>query len=193
MECPYCYGLSAEDNGERMSKERALEILKQIIDGGVSKVIFAGYATDPLNCEYIDDLLELAVKNNIVFGFNTKALKVSERFVNILMNNKLAKESYMSLSIDAGSNDTYKKIHGIKSTAKIYDKVLENVKKIGDVRKTSGQFDLSAAYLVNIDSAKIQDYKNFISDFSKAGCNLLRFTFPQPPKDIKTELGRRYN
>ena len=189
MECPYCYGLSAEDNGERMSKDRALKILKEIIDGGVKKVIFAGYATDPLNCEYIDDLLELAVKNNLVFGFNTKALKISDRFVSILTNNKLAKESYISLSIDAGSNDTYKKIHNIKSEAKIYDKVLQNVKKIGAIRKNSGQFDLSAAYLVNIESAKVQDYKNFISDFSKAGCNLLRFTFPQPPKDIKTELG----
>ena len=89
MECPYCYGLSAEDNGERMSKDRALKILKEIIDGGVKKVIFAGYATDPLNCEYIDELLELAVKNNLVFGFNTKALKISDRFVSILTNNKL--------------------------------------------------------------------------------------------------------
>ena len=28
LECPYCYGLSADNNGERLSKERGLEILK---------------------------------------------------------------------------------------------------------------------------------------------------------------------
>ena len=61
MECPYCYGLSATDNGDRLSKERGLEILDEIINGGVKKIIFAGYATDPLNCEYIDDLLEKTI------------------------------------------------------------------------------------------------------------------------------------
>ena len=59
LECPYCYGLSAEDTKERLEKNRGIEILKQILDGGVRKIIFAGYATDPLNCSYIEDLLEL--------------------------------------------------------------------------------------------------------------------------------------
>jgi sulfatase maturation enzyme AslB (radical SAM superfamily) len=189
MECPYCYGLSAEDNGERLDKERGLEILSQIINGGVNKIIFAGYATDPLNCHYMDDLLELTINNQVIFGFNTKILKVSDRFVNLLNTKNLAKGSYMSLSIDAGSNDTYKKIHNIKSSAPIYDRVLNNVKKIGNIRRLNKNFDLSAAYLVNVHSAKLDDYKRFIENFIDAGCNLLRFTFPQPPKDTTTEKG----
>lgn len=189
MECPYCYGLSAEDNGERLDKERGLEILSQIINGGVNKIIFAGYATDPLNCHYMDDLLELTINNQVIFGFNTKILKISDRFVNLLNTKNLAKGSYMSLSIDAGSNDTYKKIHNIKSSAPIYDRVLNNVKKIGNIRRLNKNFDLSAAYLVNVHSAKLDDYKRFIENFIDAGCNLLRFTFPQPPKDTTTEKG----
>ena len=140
MECPYCYGLSAEDNGDRLSKERGLEILSQIIQGGVNKIIYAGYATDPLNCEYMDDLLEMTIKNEVIFGFNTKILKVSDRFVKLLDNERLAIGSYMSLSIDAGSNETYKKIHNIKSSAPIYDRVLNNVTKIGTVRKINKNF-----------------------------------------------------
>ena len=189
MECPYCYGLSAEDNGDRLSKERGLEILSQIIQGGVNKIIYAGYATDPLNCEYMDDLLEMTIKNEVIFGFNTKILKVSDRFVKLLDNERLAIGSYMSLSIDAGSNETYKKIHNIKSSAPIYDRVLNNVTKIGTVRKINKNFDLSAAYLVNIHSADVDDYESFINDFIDAGCNLLRFTFPQPPKDVTTDIG----
>ena len=189
MECPYCYGLSAEDNGDRLSKERGLEILSQIIQGGVNKIIYAGYATDPLNCEYMDDLLEMTIKNEVIFGFNTKILKVSDRFVKLLEDEKLAVGSYMSLSIDAGSNETYKKIHNIKSSAPIYDRVLNNVTKIGTVRKINKNFDLSAAYLVNIHSADVDDYESFINDFIDAGCNLLRFTFPQPPKDVTTDIG----
>ena len=189
LECPYCYGLSADNNGERLSKERGLEILKQILDGGVKKIIFAGYATDPLNCSYIGELLDLTISNKAVFGFNTKALKISDTLLNALKNNKISEGSYISLSVDAGSNETYNLIHDVKAKkAKIYDQVLNNARRLGDIR-SDNYFDLSAAYLVNINSANFNDYENFINDFMNAGCNVLRFSFPQPPKDIKTEKG----
>lgn len=189
LECPYCYGASAENNGERLSKERGLEILKQILDRGVKKIIFAGYATDPLNCSYIGELLDLTISNKAIFGFNTKALKISETFFNALKNNKITDSSYISLSVDAGSNETYNLIHDVKAKkAKIYDQVLNNAKRLGNLKKKN-YFDLSAAYLVNINSANLNDYENFINDFMGAGCNVLRFSFPQPPKDIETKKG----
>ncbi len=189
LECPYCYGKSAENNQERLDKEKAKNILNEILDGGVKKIIFAGYATDPLNCEYIDDLLDITVSKKAIFGFNTKALKISDKFFNILKNNQLQASSYISLSIDAGSNETYNNIHDVKAPkAKIYNQVLENAKRLGEI-KSNNHFDLSAAYLVNIKSAKLSDYENFINDFLNAGCNVLRFSFPQPPKDIDTEKG----
>ena len=189
LECPYCYGKSAEDNQERLDREKAKKILTEILDGGVKKIIFAGYATDPLNCEYIDDLLDITVSKKAIFGFNTKALKISDKFFNILNDNRLQESSYISLSIDAGSNETYNNIHDVKAPkAKIYNQVLENAKRLGKI-KINNHFDLSAAYLVNIKSAKFTDYENFIHDFLNAGCNVLRFSFPQPPKDIDTEKG----
>jgi MoaA/NifB/PqqE/SkfB family radical SAM enzyme len=188
LECPYCYGLSADDNGERLSKERGLEILKQILNGNVKKIIFAGYATDPLNCSYIDDLLELTISKKAVFGFNTKALKISDKFFEILKNNKITDSSYISLSIDAGSHETYNKIHNVKGKARIYENVLKNTQKLGVIRQTN-HFDLSAAYLVNIHSGNEYDYEKFINEFMDAGCNLIRFTFPQQPKGIKTDEG----
>ena len=189
LECPYCYGKSAENNQERLDKEKAKNILNEILDGGVKKIIFAGSATDPLNCEYIDDLLDITVSKKAIFGFNTKALKISDKFFKILKNNQLQASSYISLSIDAGSNETYNNIHDVKAPkAKIYNQVLENAKRLGEI-KSNNHFDLSAAYLVNIKSAKLSDYENFINDFLNAGCNVLRFSFPQPPKDIDTEKG----
>ena len=189
LECPYCYGLSAEDNKERLEKKRGLEILKQILNGGVKKIVFAGYATDPLNCDYIGELLDLTISSKSIFGFNTKALKISDTFLNALKTNKISEGSYISLSVDAGSNETYNLIHDVKAKkVKIYDQVLNNARRLGDIR-SENYFDLSAAYLVNINSANFNDYENFINDFMSAGCNVLRFSFPQPPKDIKTEKG----
>ena len=39
LECPYCYGLSADNNKERLSKERALVLMDQMIAGGI-KIYF---------------------------------------------------------------------------------------------------------------------------------------------------------
>ncbi len=189
LECPYCYGLAAEDNGDRLSKERGIEVMRQIARG-VKKVIFAGYATDPLNSPYLEDLLEIAIDNQMVFGFNTKALHVSDRLLELLARSDIAPTSYMSISVDAGSNEVYNAIHDVKTKAKLYDRVVDNIWKITEARaKGAGDFDISAAYLVNIHSHEVEEVERFIRDFQGAGCNLLRFTFPQPPRGIETEVG----
>jgi hypothetical protein len=100
----------------------------------------------------------------------------------------LPEGSYISLSVDAGTNESYNKIHDVKTSAQIYDRVLKNVKKLGNIKKKNF-FDLSAAYLVNINNCNAYDYEKFINDFIDAGCNVIRFAFPQPPRDINTEKG----
>ena len=102
LECPYCYGLSAEDTKERLDKNRGIQVLEQILNGGVKKIIFAGYATDPLNCSYIEDLLDLTISKKAIFGFNTKALRVSEKFLSILDEKKIIDGSFFCLEINDG-------------------------------------------------------------------------------------------
>ena len=183
LECEYCYGASADDeNSPRMPKELALDVLNDIAAGGVKKIIFAGYATDPLNSPYISDLLERAVGHNLIFGFNTKALKVPNRLLEIIQTSEIARESYISLSVDAGSNETYNKMHAIKSNVKLYDKILENAEKL---KGANSNLTLSAAYLINKTNCEIDDIKRFIRDFRAVGCNFLRFSFLQQPKDVE--------
>lgn len=190
LECPYCYGGSAVDNGVRFSRERCMQVMEEIAAGGVRKIIFAGYATDPLNCGYMDDLLEIAINNNQVFGFNTKALKVSGRFLDLLARSDITPKSYLSVSVDAGCNEVYNLVHAVKSKAKIYDRVLQNVVRIGEARVKSGvSFDISAAYLINGHNNSVEQVNTFIRDFKGAGCNVLRFTFAQPPRDFETPEG----
>ena len=100
-------------------------------------------------------------------------VKLNFVFLSILDKGEITEGSYISLSIDAGSNETYNKIHNVKGSANIYDKVLKNVKNLGMCREKN-KFDLSAAYLVNIHSGNSYDYEKFINDFIDAGCNLLR-------------------
>ncbi len=183
LECAYCYGASADDSkSPRMEKALALRVLNEISFGGVKKVIFAGYATDPLNSPYIDDLLREAINLNLIFGFNTKALKISDNFIEQISRKNIQSSSYLSLSVDAGSDKTYNIMHSIKANVNIYSRVVENAKKI---RKANDDIDLSAAYLINKTNDNLDEIKQFIKDFKGVGCNFLRFSFLQQPKDIK--------
>ena len=77
-------------------------------------------------------MLKVTIQSKCIFGFNTKALRVSDKFINILKDNEISSDSYISLSVDAGSNDTYNKIYAVKSKAKIYDNVLKNARRLGE-------------------------------------------------------------
>jgi len=185
LSCPYCYGASAIDSGDRLSGERLVELINEVAEMGVKKVIFAGWATDPLNSKHIDSMLRAAIDNNLIFGFNTKPIKVSDFFLSCLNDIRVKKDSYMSLSIDAGSNEIFNKVHGMKAGSPLYDRCLNNTKNICKANLYQKKFDVSAAYLVNRYNCDENEILKFINDFRNAGCNLLRFTFAQSPRGVE--------
>ncbi|MEZ4483741.1 MAG: hypothetical protein R2864_03815 [Syntrophotaleaceae bacterium] len=74
LKCPYCYGSAAADSGERLlAPQRYVDIMHELAAAAVAKVVFAGYATDPLNYEYLPDLVKIAVDSGQIVGFHTKA------------------------------------------------------------------------------------------------------------------------
>ena len=184
LRCPYCYGKSSSDTGERLEKKRYVEILKQIAEGGVNKIIFAGYASDPLNYEHIEDLVQVPLDYNQIFGFHTKALKVSNRLVKQITTSDITPLSYFSVSVDAGSNEAYNIVHGMqRSNAKYYSRVLENIKKISSLRKQTGApLDISATYLINCHNGNKEEVLSAIEDLRNSGVDIVRFTFPQVPR-----------
>lgn len=184
LSCPYCYGGSAEDTGERIPLSRWVGVLDEVAAGGVRKVVFAGYGTDPLHYHGIEDLLATAIQNGTVFGINTKALHVRDLLVAVLACSTVAPGSWISVSVDAGSDEVYDAVHGITSrSARLYSRVRENVARIAGARGWTGaRFDVAATYLVTRLNANAVEARQFVEDFRGAGCNVLRFAFPQTPR-----------
>ena len=184
LDCPYCYGGSSKMTDEHLSDERYPKILKQVVDGGVNKFIFAGYATDPLNYKFIDNLTVVPFEHNKTIGFHTKAIKVNKNLLDQLTNKNLAQGSYFSVSVDAGTVETYNIVHGLNANMSVfYNKVLENFGKINEGRKSNSNcLDLSATYLLNDHNSTKDEVLKFINDFRNAGADILRFTFPQAPR-----------
>lgn len=189
FKCPYCYGSYSGDKGDRLTPERFVEIMQQIADGGVKKVVWAGFTTDPLNNDYVEDLLQVAVDSNQLFGFHTKGFRVSDRFVDLVSTPGIIEKSYFSMSVDSGSNETYARLRGLAGhQGKMYDQVRNNMARLNAARsKTDAPLELFATYLINNYNSSVDEIRKFIREFRDAGVDLMRFSFPQYPRGATEE------
>ena len=113
-----------------------IDLIDQTVSGphgGINKIIYAGYATDPLNYEHIDDLIEKSVNLGQVVGIHSKLIKISDRLVDILSSDKVAESSYMTVSVDGGDNKSYNLAHNLSEKVKVYERVIANIKKLTDL------------------------------------------------------------
>lgn len=182
LHCPYCYGGSAQAVPDRLPLDRALTVLHEMADGGVPKMIFAGYATDPLFSKDLVPLVTAAVTRQLIIGFNTKALHVSEPLLTVLAS-PLAPGSYVSVSVDAGCTETYNLVHGMKPGPRLYSKVIENLRRLSETG-----IEVAATYLINRFNADQRNLTDFLADVTEAGVRVVRFAFAQLPRGAKTEL-----
>jgi len=184
MQCPYCYGGSAQNSGDRLPIERYKQIIRELAtgpNGRIEKLILAGYATDPLNYEHFDQLFETSIINNFITGMHTKLLKISNKFLDIISDKNIRDKSYVSISIDAGRKESYNLTHGIKSSLNILNKIYQNIEKIQKIKNKN--VDINTTYLLTKYNSSIEEISQSINDLSSLGVDTLRFSFPQVPRD----------
>jgi len=185
LTCSYCYGGSSKNTSEKLSHERYLDLLEQTANGpngGINKVIFAGYATDPLNYEHIDGLVEKSLDLNQIIGVHSKLIKISNKMLNMLTSRK-NKDDYITVSLDAGDSLTYNKAHNLNPKVKIFDKVLNNIDELVKLKKQKKSLiDISVNYLITNENSNLETIESCISKLTKIGVDSIRFTFPQSPR-----------
>ena len=183
MSCPYCYGGSAQNSGDRLSAERYIQIIKEVSsgpNGRIEKLILAGYATDPLNYEHFDDLYECSLNHNFITGIHTKLLKISKKFLNLVSQKNVRDESYISISIDAGFKESYNITHGITSSVDILKKIYKNIQDIQDIKNKV--IDINTTYLLTVHNCSLEEISKSIEDLQSLEVDTLRFSFPQVPR-----------
>ena len=193
MPCSYCYGGSSKNDGQRLDPERYLEIIDQTNNGpngNIKKIIYAGYATDPLNYEHIDGLIEKSINFGQVIGIHSKLIKVSDKLINLLSSEKIVETSYLTVSVDGGDDKSYNAAHSLTPKVKVYNRVIDNIKKITSISKTNKvKLDLSANYLVTkVNCAKGEIFSG-IENLINAGVDSIRFSFPQLPRGMDSPEG----
>ena len=193
MPCSYCYGGSSKNDGQRLEPERYLDIIDQTNNGphgNIKKIIYAGYATDPLNYEHIDDLLEKSVNSGQIVGIHSKLIKISDMLVKILTSDQIADTSYLTVSVDGGDDKSYNLAHSLSEKVKVYNRVIENIKKLNDAASNNkNKLDISANYLVTKVNCSKDEVFTGIENLINAGVHSIRFSFPQLPRGIDSYEG----
>jgi MoaA/NifB/PqqE/SkfB family radical SAM enzyme len=183
LECPYCYGKSSQFSQQRLSLERYLEVIDQIISGGVKKITFAGWTTDPLFYQHIDDLVARVADHDVTMGMNSRCLKISDALIHTLLGAR-GKDNYLNISVNAATNQRFNQVNAVgNSQARLYDRILHNVQRINRARGVDrGRLKIMVSYLVNQFTSDIGEVMKFIQDFRAAGADVIRFSCPQIPR-----------
>jgi MoaA/NifB/PqqE/SkfB family radical SAM enzyme len=171
MECPHCYGINTEHSKERLSLERYHEILDEC--ASIPKIIFSGYATDPLFYKHCPELIAHTVRQSQIVGIHSKCLKITDELIEAVQG--CVHGSYISISLDAYNDTTYSLAHGYPHA--VYDRIIQNIDQLA--RETLLQINVN--YLVNQWNNDAEGFKQMYNDVMSVGADVVRFSVAQQP------------
>ncbi|GJQ57656.1 MAG: radical SAM protein [Candidatus Scalindua sp. AMX11] len=108
-----------------------LERLSELATLGIKSVMYAGEG-EPLLHEDIIDIINHTKKVGIDVALTTNGVKLSESFAKSTLDNI----SWIKVSINAGTRDTYAKIHRCRPDD--FDKVIENMSRASKIKRENG-------------------------------------------------------
>jgi len=126
--CIFCGLDYVERDGKFLDKEVFIKNLKDMADFGVKSIMFSG-SGEPLLHKNVPEFIEKAKTFGIDVGLTTNG---------VLLNPEKAKTvlpylDWVKVSIDAGTKETYSKIHGCKESD--FTTIINNLKFASDLKK----------------------------------------------------------
>ena len=126
--CTFCALDFLTNKGEFIDTELMVSTLKEMGENGVKSVMFAGEG-EPLVHKDIGLFVETAKQSGIDISITTNGVlfnkEKAEQFLHHL--------SWIRFSVDAGTSETYNKIH--RGGENDFDKVIENIKNAVEIKK----------------------------------------------------------
>ncbi|HUI90812.1 MAG TPA: radical SAM protein [Chitinivibrionales bacterium] len=149
--CPGCeYQDDNRNIATMMSKKQLFSVVDQLAKIGVKGVEFCGGGEPTLNPYFGEALLRLR-KKGISAGLLTNGTNLSGRLAEIAVKTL----SYIRISLDAATAETYAKVKRPKSGRSGFDAVIANIKTLVRLRKKyRSKVTLSVKFLVSMLNEK---------------------------------------
>jgi MoaA/NifB/PqqE/SkfB family radical SAM enzyme len=164
---------------DMISKEKVFEIIDDLKDNGVPAVFFTGGGEPTLHPDILE-IVEYVLYKGIELGMITNGAKISKDWLEVLKNPNF---KWIRFSLDAATNDTWKKIHN-PLTGNDLNQILNLVKYF---KTNNSVTQIGATFVINdINWEEIEDFASLTKKYK---FNSIRYSFTYQDKKEKFYYG----
>lgn len=192
--CYYCQGKLLERPIDLYFEEDALKLMKQL-NGKIDYYIYGGAYSEPMMNPYLFEFLKTSKECGAKFGIHTNGslllrLQQEEEFLTKLCDIATLKEDYLSISLDAGSNESHKKI---KNTDTFwFDTIIEGIKEVVKARGSRIYPAIRVCYLMNSYNSSLEELKGIMDIMKDIQVDSLKFSIPYDVYGKSFDKVRKY-
>jgi MoaA/NifB/PqqE/SkfB family radical SAM enzyme len=129
LACPGCISEDIIATGNSFSYNRLLELGKEFKESGVKGVVLIG-GGEPLAHPASGELIKYFGKNNISVGITTNGT-----FINKYIEEIAEYSNWTRVSVDAASEDIFKKLRPTKGGGSKFHQVINNMRELAKIKK----------------------------------------------------------
>ena len=156
--CPGCIG--GRNNSEKITYVEAKNIIDQLVDIKAKALIFTGGGEPTVNPDTLRAVV-YAKESGLDVGYITNGMIMTDEVAETILKNCV----WIRISLDAGTPDMFKKIHGLGEEA--FYSVIENIKKLVQFKKKlKSNCTIGVAYLTG------RETKRGMHDFARLSSTL---------------------
>lgn len=166
--CPACAGwLNSTCSKDSLTLLEMRDVLKQIKELRGKAVTFTGGGEPLMNC-YTIPAINYANSLDLDIGLVTNGSRIKDGAASTLVNCC----TWIRVSLDAGSADMHKKIHGTKD----YEVILENIRVLVEANRRHGsRCTIGVGYLTGRGTDSYEDMMDFVDTAIELGVDYAQF------------------
>ena len=195
--CTHCNGKLYE-RGRDTWEIAGIELLENL-KGKIPYHIYGGVYTEPTLNPYLMTYLALTKKYNNHFGIHTNGSQLGqlEKSISFLTElNRISTDNvdYLSISLDAGSPESWSKTKNNKNPNTFYD-ILDAIRLATKIRDKKGNDShaIRMTYLITPTSNNLSDFENVIKFAKDTKVDSLRFSIPYANYNQDFKVLKEYN
>lgn len=180
LHCPHCAGKYFDKSLDRWEM-KALDILDQL-KGAVPYHIYGGAYTEPLLNPYFMAFLAMTKKHGNHFGIHTSGvllnmLEENLGFLTELNNLSTDSEDYLSISLDAGSPESWGRTKGTRDIELFYE-IIDGIASATAIRSDKPGHAVRVCYLITDKNDSEKDIEYIVKQMKILKVDSLRFSIP---------------
>lgn len=191
--CPHCYGHGQLQMPGSIGMDNYLELLDSIKSSAPAALVeLAGIRSDPTTFVDLPALITAIKVRGFAVGIHTKGYRLGPEIREALTADYSTADCFITISVDAGSPQTYAKVHRIpqskqdslgNSGNQYWSIVLDNIKNLHELRQAkNSNLRIKIAYLLFQENGDPHELDGALEVFDPI-TDEIRFSVPQERND----------